>query len=100
MAPASQDAAATKGIRACPSSTELNANGRVESLHATERGAGLAGRRSMAWLPASVVKALVAIEPARVGFDSRQVAGHSVDASIDRIEPVIGALLAVLTGTE
>ena len=30
MAPASQDTAATKGIRACPSSTELNANGRIE----------------------------------------------------------------------
>jgi hypothetical protein len=54
----------------------------------------------MAWLAASVVKALVAIETAHVGFDSRQVAGHPVEASIDRIEPVIGALLAVLTDTE
>ena len=70
------------------------------SLHATERGAELAGRGSMAWPAVGVVKGLVVIAPAHVGFDSRQVAGHPVEASIDRIEPVIGALLAVLTGTE
>jgi len=70
------------------------------SLHATERGAELAGRGSMALPAVGVVKGLVVIAPAHVGFDSRQVAGHPVEASIDRIEPVIGALLAVLTGTE
>jgi hypothetical protein len=70
------------------------------SLQATERGARLAGRRSMAWLAACVVMALVAIEPEHVGFDSRQVAGHPVEASIVRVEPVIDLIVAVLTGTE
>jgi hypothetical protein len=38
----------------------------------------------------------VAIEPANVGFDSRQVAGHPAEASIVRVEPVIDAIAAVL----
>jgi hypothetical protein len=54
----------------------------------------------MAWLAACVVMALVAIEPEHVGFDSRQVAGHPVEASIVRVEPVIDLIVAVLTGTE
>jgi hypothetical protein len=52
------------------------------------------------WLAACVVKALVAIESAPVGFDFRQVAGHPVEASTDRVEPAIDAIVAVLTGTE
>jgi hypothetical protein len=70
------------------------------SLQATERGAVLAGRRSMVWLAAGVAKALVAIAPAHVGFDSRQAAGHPVETTIDRVEPVIDAIVAVLLGTE
>jgi hypothetical protein len=54
----------------------------------------------MAWLAACVVKALVAVDPARVGFDSSQVAGHPVECSIVQVEPVIVAIVAVLTGTE
>jgi hypothetical protein len=58
------------------------------SLHATERGAGLVCRRSMAWLAACDVKVPAATVLAHVGFDSRQVAGHPVEASIDQVEPI------------